>query len=271
MVIDKCCQDGRRVKKNVHWGNQQVDNGVSWELLLASDVWSAVTIPWAVCQQIHCFFSLTSKFLETNQQTFVVFLYWLHVITVVSPKKIMMYTYIIYIHIICVFIYACIIFAGPTLFHTKLCSKNLQILLDPLPGTSINGFWLSSSTASQSPWWKPQKQKVRQVGSEQWPEHLFPSFVVFLLYSESRLFVVFFEAILLKVKTNGTECIKKLEGFLIVVSPMVLGSGHDFVGRHHVRGPSCDLTYRSIHSSGRKPMRLCGKKHHFWMPIRMFY
>lgn len=189
----------------------------------------------------------------------------------VPQKNHDVYIYHIYIHIICVFIYACIIFAGPTLFHTKLCSKNLQILLDPLPGTSINGFWLSSSTASQSPWWKPQKQKVRQVGSEQWPEHLFPSFVVFLLYSESRLFIVFFEAILLKVKTNGTECIKKLEGFLIAVSPMVLGSGHDFVGRHHVRGPSCDLTYRSIHSSGRKPMRLCGKKHHFWMPIRMFY
>lgn len=108
MVIDKCCQDGRRVKKNVNWGNQQVDNGVSWELLLASDVWSAVTIPWAVCQQIHCFFSLTSKFLETNQQTFVVFLYWFHVITVVSPKKIMMYTYIIYIYTYHMRIYICL-------------------------------------------------------------------------------------------------------------------------------------------------------------------
>ena len=93
----------------------------------------------------------------------------------------------------------------------------------------------------------------------------------FWLYSDLGFSIFFFEAILLKVKTNGTECIKKLECCLIVVSPMVLGSGHDFVGRHHVRGPSCDLTYRSIHSSGRKPMRLCGKKHHFWMPIRMFY
>ncbi len=51
------------------------------------------------------------------------------------------------------------------------------------------------------------------------------------------------------------------------MTPTVLGSGHDFVGRHHVRGPSCDLTYRSVHSSGRRPTRLYGKKHHFWMLI----
>lgn len=128
MVIDKCCQDGRRVKKNVHWGNQQVDNGVSWELLLASDVWSAVTIPWAVCQQIHCFFSLTSKFLETNQQTFVVFLNWLYVITVVSPKKswYIHISYMIYIYIyhLYVFIYACRIFRADTISHQTVQQKS---------------------------------------------------------------------------------------------------------------------------------------------------